>query len=398
MLKAAVFGALVPLSAQADTDPGNWSDVLQKAEGQTVYWNAWGGSPTTNAFIAWAGQRVQEAYGVTVEHVKLTDTADAVTRVLAEKQAGKDDDGAIDLIWINGANFASMKEANLLFGPFAEQLPGWRYVDVEGKTVRTDFTVPVEGYESPWAMAQVVFMYDTADIDAPLPSAKQILEWAKTHPGRFTYPQPPDFLGTTFLKQMLVDLIKDPALLSQPVSDETYADVTEPLWAYLEELTPVLWREGRAYPPNGTRQIQLINDGELDLAISFSPGAASTAIANYELPDTVRTFVLQKGTIGNASFVAIPYNSGSKEGAMVLADFLLSPEAQARAQDPNVLGYGTVLDVASLPEADKARFADLDLGIATLSPEELGQAQAEPHPSWMTRISEDWQTRYGVSQ
>nr|WP_259797872.1 ABC transporter substrate-binding protein [Aliiroseovarius crassostreae] len=398
MLKAAVFGALVPFSAQADTDPGNWSDVLQKAEGQTVYWNAWGGSPTTNAFIAWAGQRVQEAYGVTVEHVKLTDTADAVTRVLAEKQAGKDDDGAIDLIWINGANFASMKEANLLFGPFAEQLPGWRYVDVEGKTVRTDFTVPVEGYESPWAMAQVVFMYDTADIDAPLPSAKQILEWAKTHPGRFTYPQPPDFLGTTFLKQVLVDLIKDPALLSQPVSDETYADVTEPLWAYLEELTPVLWREGRAYPPNGTRQIQLINDGELDLAISFSPGAASTAIANYELPDTVRTFVLQKGTIGNASFVAIPYNSGSKEGAMVLADFLLSPEAQARAQDPNVLGYGTVLDVASLPEADKARFADLDLGIATLSPEELGQAQAEPHPSWMTRISEDWQTRYGVSQ
>ncbi|WP_259777498.1 ABC transporter substrate-binding protein [Aliiroseovarius crassostreae] len=398
MLKAAVFGALVPFSAQADTDPSNWSDVLQKAEGQTVYWNAWGGSPTTNAFIAWAGQRVQEAYGVTVEHVKLTDTADAVTRVLAEKQAGKDEDGAIDLIWINGANFASMKEANLLFGPFAEQLPGWRNVDVEGKTVRTDFTVPVEGYESPWAMAQVVFMYDTADIDAPLPSAKQILEWAKTHPGRFTYPQPPDFLGTTFLKQMLVDLIEDPALLSQPVSNETYADVTEPLWAYLEELTPVLWREGRAYPPNGTRQIQLINDGELDLAISFSPGAASTAIANYELPDTVRTFVLQKGTIGNASFVAIPYNSGSKEGAMVLADFLLSPEAQARAQDPNVLGYGTVLDVASLPEADKARFADLDLGIATLSPEELGQAQAEPHPSWMTRISEDWQTRYGVSQ
>ncbi|UWQ06681.1 ABC transporter substrate-binding protein (plasmid) [Aliiroseovarius crassostreae] len=398
MLKAAVFGALVPFSAQADADPGNWSDVLQKAEGQTVYWNAWGGSPTTNAFIAWAGQRVQETYGVTVEHVKLTDTADAVTRVLAEKQAGKDDDGAIDLIWINGANFASMKEANLLFGPFAEQLPGWQYVDVEGKTVRTDFTVPVEGYESPWAMAQVVFMYDTADIDAPLPSAKQILEWAKTHPGRFTYPQPPDFLGTTFLKQMLVDLIEDPSLLSQPVSDETYADVTEPLWAYLEELTPVLWREGRAYPPNGTRQIQLINDGELDLAISFSPGAASTAIANYELPDTVRTFVLQKGTIGNASFVAIPYNSGSKEGAMVLADFLLSPEAQARAQDPNVLGYGTVLDVASLPEADEARFADLDLGIATLSPEELGQAQAEPHPGWMTRISEDWQTRYGVSQ
>ena len=132
------------------------------------------------------------------------------------------------------------------------------------------------------------------------------------------------------------------------------------------------------------------------MAVSFSPSAASTAIANYELPDTVRTFVLDKGTIGNASFVAIPYNSGSKAGAMVLADFLMSPEAQANAQDPNVLGYGTVLNMAALSDEDRARFDALDLGIATLPPAQLGRVQDEPHPSWMTRIAEDWQTRYGV--
>ena len=387
---------LLPTASFADPDPANWDAVLGEAKGQTVYGNAWGGSPTTNAFIEWAGDQIQARYGVTLEHVKLTDTADAVTRVLSEKQAGQDDDGAIDMNWINGANFASMKDNGLLFGPFAEDLPNWQFVDAEGKTVRTDFTVPVEGYEAPWAMAQVVFMYDTADIAEPLPSAAAILEWAKAHPGRFTYPQPPDFLGTTFLKQMLVELLDDPSVLAAPVSDENYADVTAPLWAYLEELTPALWREGRAYPPNGTRQIQLINDGELDMAVSFSPSEASTAIANYELPDTVRTFVLDKGTIGNASFVAIPYNSGSKAGAMVLADFLMSPEAQANAQDPNVLGYGTVLNMAALSDDDRARFDALDLGIATLTPAQLGRVQDEPHPSWMTRIAEDWQTRYGV--
>ncbi len=397
-LKIAVLGALVPLTSWADTDPKNWDLVLEKAQGQTVYWNAWGGSPATNAFIEWAGDRVKEEFGVTVEHVKLTDTADAVTRVLSEKEVAKDHGGAIDLIWINGANFASMKNAELLFGPWAEDLPGWSQVDVVGKSVQTDFTVPVEGFESPWAMAQVVFMYDTADIADPLPSASAILEWAKDHPGRYTYPQPPDFLGTTFLKQMLVEVIDNAGDLAQPATDDNYDVVTAPLWDYLAELTPVLWREGRAYPPSGTRQIQLMNDGELDLAISFSPGAASTAIANYELPDTVRTFVLDKGTIGNASYVAIPYNSSAKEGAMVLANFLLSPEAQANAQDPNVLGYGTVLDVSGLPVEDKMRFESLDLGIATLSPAELGLAQAEPHPSWMTRIADDWQKRYGVAQ
>jgi len=399
MKHLALIAALVaPLPALANPDPADWDAVMAEAAGQTVYWNAWGGSTTTNDFIAWVGERVAEDYRVTLEHVKLTDTADAVTRVLSEKQAGVDNDGAIDMIWINGANFAAMKDADLLFGPFAEQLPNWAVVDSNGKTVQTDFTVPVEGFEAPWAMAQVVFIHDTADLADPLGSMTAILDWSKANPGRFTYPQPPDFLGATFLKQALVDLIDDQAPLYAPATDENYAKVTAPLWDYLDALTPTLWRQGRAYPATGPAQLQLIADGEIDLAISFSPGEATAAIANQQLPDTVRTFVLDKGTIGNASFVAIPYNSGSVAGAMIVANFLMSPEAQARAQDPAVLGYGTVLDMAALTDTDRALFDTLDLGIATLSPAELGSVVAEPHPSWMTRITDDWMARYGTAQ
>ena len=399
MKHLAVLAALLaPVPALADIDPANWDAVMAEAEGQTVFWNAWGGSTTTNDFIAWVGSRVSEDYGVTLEHVKLTDTADAVTRVLSEKQAGENDDGAIDMIWINGANFAAMKEADLLFGPYAEQLPNWAFVDVDGKTVQADFTVPVEGFESPWAMAQVVFIHDTADLAEPLTSMPAILEWSTANPGRFTYPQPPDFLGTTFLKQALVDLLNDPSVLADPATDANYDAVTAPLWAFLDDLTPTLWRSGRAYPATGPAQLQLIADGEVDLAISFSPGEATAAIANNQLPATARTFVLEKGTIGNASFVAVPYNSGSKAGAMVVANFLMSAEAQARAQNPEILGYGTVLDMDALSAADRALFDALELGVATLSPAALGTVQAEPHPSWMTRIADDWMTRYGVAQ
>ncbi len=388
--------ALAPLSARASPDPADWPTVLEEAQGQTVHWHAWGGSTATNDFIAWVGERLADDYDITLTHVKLENTADAVTRVLTEKSAGQDEDGAVDLIWINGANFASMKDADLLFGPFAEALPNWQYANAENSTLTHDFTVPTEGYESPWAMAQVVFMHDTKDLPERLGSMDALLDWAREHPGRFTYPQPPDFLGTTFLKQALVDLSDNPKALSEPVNEDNYVEVTAPLWAFIEELTPLLWREGRAYPPTGPRQLQLMNDDEIDLAISFSPGEASTAIANYQLPESVRTFVLDKGTIGNASFVAIPYNSGSKAASMVVANFLMSPEAQLRAQDPEVLGYGTVLDMNALPVQDRAAFRTLDLGIATLSPEELGAVQPEPHPSWMTRISEDWVARYGV--
>ena len=395
-LTAALAAALPVLAA--DPDPANWPAVLAEAKGQTVYWHAWGGSPTTNAFIAWVGDRVADQYGVTLEQVKLADTADAVARVLAEKQAGRTEGGAVDLIWINGPNFAAMKQAGLLFGPFAEQLPNRRLADDSGTTLTHDFTLPTEGYESPWAKAQVVFMYDTADIPAPLPSMAAIADWAAAHPGRFTYPQPPDFLGTTFLKQALVALVPDPAVLMQPVDPTQYDRVTAPLWAWLDALTPTLWRAGRAYPATGPAQLQLLADDEIDLAISFSPGEASAAIASGQLPDTIRTFVLDGGTLGNASFVAIPFNSGAKAGAMVVADFLLSPEAQVHAQDPAVLGYGTVLDMAKLDPAEREAFAALDLGPATLSPAELGPILPEPHPSWMTRIAEDWQRRYGAGQ
>lgn len=83
---------------------------------------------------------------------------------------------------------------------------------------------------------------------------------------------------------------------------------------------------------------------------------------------------------------------------MVVANFLMSPEAQARAQDPAILGYGTVLNMDALSTDDRALFDALELGIATLSPAELGTVQAEPHPSWATRIADDWMTRFGVSE
>lgn len=395
---ALALSTMAPPAA-ADPDPADWDAVLNEAEGQTVYWNAWGGDPRINDYIAWVGEEVSERHGVTLEHVKLSDTATAVSTVVSEKSAGRDEEGAIDLIWINGENFAAMKRNGLLFGPWSEQTPNWSLVDpVANPALVSDFTVPVDGLESPWYMAQVVFYHDSARVEEPPKSIPALLDWAQAHPGRFTYPQPPDFLGTTFLKQALLGLVDNPEPLYEPVEDADYNEVTAPLWAYLEELTPVLWREGRAYPQTGPSQRQLMADGEIDIAISFNPGEASAAIASFELPETVRTFVLDGGTLGNASFVAIPYNATAKAGAMVVANFLLSPEAQARGQDPEIMGGVTALDVPDLPEEDRALFEALDLGVATLSPAEFGATLPEPHPSWVETIEADWESRYGVAQ
>jgi putative thiamine transport system substrate-binding protein len=395
LLLLAIAIGTQPVLADTASKTQDWPRMVAAARGQTVYFNAWGGSERINDYIAWAGGRVAADFGITLTQVKLADTADAVARVLAEKIAGKSTGGSVDLIWINGENFAAMKAQALLFGPFAEALPNYRFVDIKGKpTTRIDFTVPTDGLEAPWGMAQIVFLYDTARVARPPRDMAQFLAWATAHPGRFTYPAPPDFTGSTFLKQALHGLVADRGALQQPAGDDNFAAVTAPLWQWLDRLHPQLWRGGRTFPQNDQAQRQLLDDGEIDISLSFNPGEASSAIAQGLLPATVRTYVLDGGTIGNTHFVAIPFNASAKEAAMVVADFLLSPEAQLRKQDPSVWGDPTVLAMDKLDAADRGKFSALPLGVATLSPAELGPALLEPHPSWMTRLEAEWRRRY----
>ena len=389
LVAAIAFASAMPAAAQS------WDDVLARARGQTVNFNAWAGDEKTNAFIAWIGEEVQKRYGVRLNHVKLKDTAEAVTRVIAEKAAGRDSGGTVDLVWINGANFLALKEQKLLHGPFADRLPNWRLVDTVRKRSNViDFTIPHDGYESPWRMAQIVFVYESKRVRDLPKSVPELLDWCKRNPGRFTHPSVRNFLGATFLKQALYELAPDASVLQRPATDEAFAAATAPLWSWYEALKPTLWRQGRQFPDNGPAQRQLMNDGEIDLMVSFNPSEAAVAASTGLLPDSVRTFTFSKGTIGNTSFVAIPYNAAAKEGAMVVANFLLEPATQAHAQDVRQMGNFTVLDLDKLAPADRKRFDELPRPAALPSNADLGTTLLEPHPSWMTRITAEWERRY----
>lgn len=373
-----------------------WPEVLFRARGQTVFWNAWAGDEKTNAFIAWVGEQVKSLHGVSLQHVRLKDTAEAVTKVVAEKAAGRLSGGGVDLIWINGPNFLNMKQQGLLHGPVMQALPNARLVDTVRKRSNViDFTTPVDGMAVPWRMAQIVFVYDSARIRADeLPrSAAALLDWARRNPGRLTHPNVSNFLGATFLKQALIDLSPDPEVFQRPATDATFEPATASLWAWYDQLRPQLWRQGRQFPENGPAQRQLLNDGEIDITISFNPAEAAVSVQAGLLPATVRSFIFTKGTIGNTSFVAIPFNAAHKEGALVVANFLLEPATQARAQDIRQMGNRTVLDLDKLSAEQRRLFDSLPGHPALPTAAELGAPQLEPHSSWMTRITAEWSRR-----
>ena len=374
----------------------NFDRLVEKANGQQVYLNAWGGDDKINAYIKWVSDRVNADYGITLEHVKLNDTAAAVSRILAEKTAGRDTDGSVDMLWVNGENFASMMRADLLQpNDWVTSLPNWRYTDAnELPAIMLDFAVPTKGREVPWGRAQLVFFHDSAYLANPPKSANALKAYIANNPGRFTYPQPPDFIGVSFLKQLLIELTDANDALYAPVDEADFNAVTAPLWQYLEDINPNLWRGGNAYPQNYPAMRELVADGELDIYIAFNPADASSAIARGELQDTVRSYVHDKGTLANVHFLAITFNSDASEAARVVANFMLSPEAQLRKADPEIWGDPSVLSMGKLSSSDKAAFDALPKGVATLSPADLAKTLAEPHPSWVPMLEKAWQERF----
>lgn len=386
---------ILALMMATQTHAQTWQETVDAARGQTVYWHAWGGDPRTNSYIDWVDAQMQARFGIAVEHVPLTDTAEAVTRVLSERAAGQNTGGAVDLIWINGPNFLAMKEQDLLFGPFVQRLPNARFVDLSPDApASVDFTVPVDGLEAPWRLAKFVFIHDSARLPNPPQSMGELLDWARDNPGRFTHPDPANFMGASFLKQALISLVDTPATLQNSVGEADYATLTAPLWAWYDALRPLMWREGDTFPENESIQARLLNDGEIDITMSFDPSYAAAAINLGLLPDTARVFVPEGGTLGNISFVAIPYNAAHVDGAQVVADFLLSPEAQAHMQNIDNLGAFSVLDPALMDAEAAAFFADLPQSPALPELADLGTTLLEPHASWMTAIAEDWAARY----
>ena len=390
LLTLLALGAPVLSLAQS---PSAWSAIEAKARGQTVYFNAWAGSERINAYLQWADAELLSRHGVKLEHVKVTDTADVVKRVRGEKTAGRLQDGSVDAVWINGENFLTMKREGLLFGPFAEALPNFKYVDVLGKpTTRIDFSEPVEGMEAPWGMAQLTFFADRTRLPNPPRSMAALLELARANPGRISYPRPPDFTGTTFLKQALVELNTDRAPLYRAQTPDAFAKLSAPLWAWLDALHPQLWRQGKQFAANPGAIRQMMADGELLLAMTFNPNEAANEIAAKRLSATVYSFQASGGAIGNTHFLAIPFNAKAREGAQVMINFLLSPLAQARKADIRVWGDPTVLALAQLDAAQRVAFSSGQM------PGQLDQSAPvipEPHGSWVDPLEREWLRRYG---
>ena len=375
---------ITPAQFQAMT----WDEVVAKARGSEVAFAMWTGDEDRNRYFrSRVASALENKFGIKLRIVPLADTADAVNKLLNEKGAGKTTGGSIDMIWINGENFRTAKQGNLLWGPFSGRLPNIRlYDDAVGKR---DFGTSIDGLEAPWQKSQFVMAYDSARTPEPPKSIEGLRQWIKSHPGRFTYIAPPDFTGSVFIRHILVHLGgRDPGFWTG-FDEKLYQRASTAAIAYLNGIKPYLWRRGETYPSTGKELNRLFANDEVDFAMSYGPSFASVKIAKGEFPNTVRTFVFGEGTIGNYNFLAIPFNATNAAAALVTINELMSFDQILEITQ--ALGEQCPLSLDRLSDGQRTAVGALAIPLATLPIAELSaHFLPEPDADYLTRFEKDW--------
>lgn len=372
----------------------SWDEIVAESEGQDVYFYMWGGADHINNWVSgFFKDHLKDNFDINLEMVPIDGAPVYVNKVLGEKQAGKTTGGAVDVMWINGENFKTMRQGDLLFGPYAERLPNIKYCSPD--ILGFDFGFPIDGYETPYGAAQCVMEYDTAKVSTPPKDIGELFEWARANPGKLTYPAPPDFTGSVFVRHVFYYVAGGYEAMMGPFDESVYNEIAPKVWDLLNEVEPYLWREGATYPESSTKTQELLGNGEVYFNINYGPDGATANIEKGSYPDSVKTFMFETGMIGNINFVSIAFNSDNKAASMVMANELLNPEVQYAASLPTSEGgmnWMTPLDLTTVPSAIKADFAALPVHPSRLPTSVLNQyAVPEIQSDWLLRIEEDWQ-------
>ncbi|QUH27173.1 ABC transporter substrate-binding protein [Serpentinicella alkaliphila] len=365
----------------------SFDTIIEQAKGTKVRFYGWGGDEQRNKWLdTIVASALKEKYDITLERVPM-DIDQILAKLSGEKQA-EQDSGSIDMIWINGENFYSAKENGLLFGPFADKLPNFqKNIDINSEEIQKDFGYPIEGYEAPYSKAQMVLINDSAVTSETPKNTAELLAYAKKLKGKVTYPAPPDFTGSAFVRNVIYDIVGHKQFIDMEVDKDKVKAAIEPALAYLRELNPYLWNEGKTFPATSSKVENMFVDGELVMSMSYESYSVAVDIEKGIVPDTARTFIFDNGMIGNTNYIAIAANSPNKAAAMVAINEIISVELQA--SQFSALKSLPVVEYDKLTDDEKALFDKVHIGKGTIPQDELLSKRLPEMPAKLVPLIEE---------
>ena len=372
-----------------DLASASWEEIEKEAQGKTVNMMMWSGDPKINSYMKnYVAPAMKERYNIDVELSNGQGNA-VVQLIMTEKQAGKKSN--IDMMWINGETFYQLRQVKGLYGPFVDQLPNAQYIDLDNPFIGIDFQEPINGMETPWGNVQMTLIYNSDKVTDLPQSREDLLAFVKANPGKFTFDN--HFTGLTFLKALLIDIAGGKDALAGDFNEEKYNKYSAQLWSYVKELQPYLWKNGEAFPQNVAQMHQLFASGELLFTMSNNDAEVDNKINEGVFAVSSRAYVPEFGTIQNSHYLGIASDAVDKAAAMVMINFMISPEAQLEKQNPDVWGDGTVLKLDRLSQEFQEKFQNIPSRKQAPNRKDIQEkALQELAPEYMIRLAEDFRT------
>lgn len=387
-LVGAATGCSARRSDAVDLKDSPWEETVSSCRGTTVNLYGWGGSEVINKWLDTEVATVMKTkYGIELNRVPMN-IDEILAKLVSEKQI--EAEGTIDVVWLNGENFYTAKTNDLLFGPFTNKLPNFTaFVDGDNPDNAMDFGFPTDGYESPYGKAQFVLIGNPEMLGGMPTDHVQLLEMAKANPGKLTYPAPPDFTGSAFVRNVIYDTVGYEPFTTVSTDKEAVRQLIQPAMDYLAELKPYLWREGKTYPATNALVDQMYSDGELLMTMNYNPNHVAVKIGTGEFDENSVAAVFDKGSVGNTHFLAVPSNATNKAAALVLINEILSPELQASKYNPDNWGDLPVLDDEKLNDEQRQLFSTIPLGPGVPELSELLNKRLPEMPARLVPIIEE---------
>ncbi|MGL5123357.1 MAG: ABC transporter substrate-binding protein [Fusobacteriaceae bacterium] len=327
-------------------------EVLKKETSVNIY--MYGGSEEINNFMDnIITPELEKNHFIILNRIPILNIKDILNKLIVEKEAGKTK-GTVDILWVNGENFKVLKDSNVLWKNFIGELENIKYV--KKSTYQKDFGEEILGLEAPWGEAQFNFIYkDFSNQNIkPFNDAQSLMDYAKNNPGKFAYPTVIDHTGNAFVRNIALNILGYENVLS--MDKEKLKKELEVVWFYFNTLSPYLWRKGETYPEGEGKIDSMFSRGEIDITMGYTINKVNSKIDAGLYPNESKSFLLDKGTLFNNHYLTIPKNAPNKEGALVVINYLLSPEAQLLKQDPKNWGDFTVINLETLTFELKNKF------------------------------------------